>query len=172
LGLVIGLKFIFEVFFCNIVLLKISKMKKLLCIISLFFIIQNANAQTAEESIKSTISTFFSAMYASDTLLMHSVMHPKSTLYSVNISRGKPSKLDETAMPAFYKVINTKRPGVTLEERLLEHKIMIDEDLATDWTPYEFYVNSKLSHKGTNVFTLVKLDGKWQITAIIDTRKR
>jgi Putative lumazine-binding len=147
-------------------------MKKTLFLLALVSILQTANAQTAEESIKATINTFFSAMYASDSVLMKSVMHPKSTLHSVNIYVGKPSKLDETPMSAFYKAIGTKRPGVKLEERLLDHKILVDQDLATDWTPYEFYVNEKLSHKGTNVFTLVQLDGKWVITAIIDTRKK
>jgi Putative lumazine-binding len=147
-------------------------MKKTLYFIVLIGLFETAKAQTPEESIKATINTFFSAMYASDSVLMKSVMHPKSTLHSVNISVGKPSKLDETPMSTFYKAIGTKRPGVKLEERLLDHKILVDQDLASDWTPYEFYVNEKLSHKGTNVFTLVQLDGKWVITAIIDTRKR
>jgi Putative lumazine-binding len=147
-------------------------MKKTLYLLVLISLFETAKAQTPEESIKATINTFFSAMYASDSVLMKSVMHPKSTLHSVNISVGKPSKLDETPMSAFYKAIGTKRPGVKLEERLLDHKILVDQDLATDWTPYEFYVNERLSHKGTNVFTLVQLDGKWVITAIIDTRKR
>jgi Putative lumazine-binding len=147
-------------------------MKKTLFILILICMFKSASAQKPEESIKATINTFFTAMYANDSILMKSVMHPKSTLQSVNISTGKPSKLDETPMSAFYKAIGTKRPGMKLQERLLDHRIMIDEDLATDWTPYEFYVNEKLSHKGTNVFTLVQLNGKWVITAIIDTRKR
>jgi hypothetical protein len=55
---------------------------------------------------------------------------------------------------------------------LLDYKIQIDEDLATVWTPYHFFVNSKLSHCGANAFTLVKIAGKWKIIAIIDTRRK
>lgn len=129
-------------------------------------------AQNQETAIKETVGTFFKAMYARDSTLMKSTMHPSATLHSVNISLGKDSKLDQTPMSAFYKAIANIKPEMKIEERLLDHKIMIDEDLATAWTPYEFYVNDKLSHKGTNVFTLVKLKGTWLITAIIDTRKR
>jgi hypothetical protein len=49
---------------------------------------------------------------------------------------------------------------------------MQDEALASAWVQYEFYVNDKFSHKGTNLITLVKTNDFWKITAIIDTRKK
>jgi hypothetical protein len=32
----------------------------------------------------------------------------------------------------------------------------VDGSMAHAWTPYEFYVNGKLSHKGVNAFTLLE----------------
>ncbi len=146
--------------------------KKIYVLTGLLMMSNVLMAQNQELAIKGTIETFFKAMYARDSTLMKTVMHPNSTLNSVNISPGKDSKLDQTPLTGFYKAIANIKADLKIEERLLDHKILIDEDLATDWTPYEFYVNDKLSHKGTNVFTLVKLKGQWLITAIIDTRKR
>ncbi|HOD10564.1 MAG TPA: nuclear transport factor 2 family protein, partial [Flavobacterium sp.] len=40
------------------------------------------------------------------------------------------------------------------------------------WTPYEFYVNEKLSHSGVNAFTLFKENEKWKIIHLIDTRRK
>jgi hypothetical protein len=44
--------------------------------------------------------------------------------------------------------------------------------MAHAWTPYEFYINGKLSHKGVNAFTLYKDDGQWKIVHLIDTRRK
>ena len=50
--------------------------------------------------------------------------------------------------------------------------IEIDADLATVWTPYQFYYQEKFSHCGVNTFTLVRQKGEWKINYIIDTRRK
>lgn len=146
-------------------------MKKLL--ISFFAILVSLNvfAQTDEQLIQKTVETFFEGMHKRDTTLIKSVMHPDCALNSVIIRTGKPVSQKHEAMAGFYKSIISIPANVKLEERLLEHKIQTDVALAVDWTPYELYVNDKLSHKGTNVFTLTKIDSIWKIFSIIDTRK-
>ena len=73
---------------------------------------------------------------------------------------------------------NLREEGVTAHdpredglEQLFE-AIHVDANLASAWTPYEFYVNDKFSHCGVNSFQLVKLKGNWVITYLIDTRRR
>lgn len=129
-------------------------------------------AQTEEAQIKKTIETFFEGMYKRDTTLLKSVLHKDCSLNSVSIKPNQASSQKSESMAGFLKSIGTIPANVVLEERLLDHKIQIDEALAIDWTPYEFYVNQKLSHQGTNVFTLTKTENTWKIFAIIDTRKR
>jgi hypothetical protein len=41
------------------------------------------------------------------------------------------------------------------QEKLLSLPIQIDVAMLHAWTPYEFYINEKLSHKGVNAFTLI-----------------
>jgi hypothetical protein len=44
--------------------------------------------------------------------------------------------------------------------------------MANVWTPYEFYINEKLSHIGVNSFTLLLENNIWKIVHIIDTRRK
>ncbi len=125
-----------------------------------------------ELQIKNTINVVFEAMKSSDSTLLKTVLHPECTLQTVGIKTGQPSVYKKDKIQNFITSIGTLRPNTTLEERLLSYQINIDEALAIAWTPYEFYINGKLSHFGTNVFTLIKTDTSWKIVSIIDTRKK
>jgi len=50
--------------------------------------------------------------------------------------------------------------------------ILIDGNLASVWTPYEFYFKGQFSHCGVNSFQLVKSNNEWKIQYIIDTRRK
>lgn len=147
-------------------------MNKLAFFVFSFLFLSKTYAQSDHQQIQSTIATFFDGMYKRDTVLIASILHKSCSFNSVNILPGKSAQHKSETMSGFFKSISSIPSNVILEERLLEHKIQVDEALAIDWTPYEFYVNQKLSHKGTNVFTLVKTGESWKIFSIIDTRKK
>jgi hypothetical protein len=151
---------------------KHSSMKKLSLALVCIIVSAKTHAQMEDGQIRKTIETFFDGMYKRDTILINSTLHKNCTLNSVTIMPNQPASYKSESIADFLKSIGSVPANVKLEERLLEHTIKIDEALATDWTPYEFYVNEKLSHKGNNVFTLVKTENTWRIIAIIDTRKR
>ena len=59
------------------------------------------------------------------------------------------------------------------DERISFTSILIDDNLATAWTPYRFYIGETFSHQGVNAFQLVKTrEGEWKILSIIDTRRK
>lgn len=66
---------------------------------------------------------------------------------------------------------NKKKEEIWLE-KLLYFDINIDGNLASAWTPYEFYVNGSFSHCGSNSFQLFKNNGNWEIIFLVDTRRR
>lgn len=72
----------------------------------------------------------------------------------------------------FLKSMATIPADVKFEERLLLWQVLADGTMAQVWTPYEFYVNGKLSHRGVNSFSLAKIAGAWKITYLIDTRRK
>lgn len=142
-------------------------MKKLLLAI-IAFSIQNLAAQ--ETDVRRSIDTFFAGLHATDTTLIRTVCHKEMLLQSIQ-ERPEGGILSHESLKEFYTSIASVPKTLKLEERLLDYKIMIDGSMAHVWTPYEFYVNGKMSHSGTNSFTLLKENGPWKIVHIIDTRK-
>ncbi|GAC17164.1 hypothetical protein [Paraglaciecola arctica] len=55
-----------------------------------------------------------------------------------------------------------------LDEHLLAVIINQQNELASVWTPFAFYLNDKLSHCGSNSFQLVQINGEWKIHYLID----
>lgn len=72
----------------------------------------------------------------------------------------------------FCKSVAAIPKNLKIEERLLSYNIQIDGTMANVWTPYEFYINEKLSHIGVNSFTLLLENNSWKIVHIIDTRRK
>jgi hypothetical protein len=53
-----------------------------------------------------------------------------------------------------------------IEQRIYDPLVRIDNDLAVVWAPFEFRVDGKVDHCGTNSFNLVRTGGKWMIASL------
>ena len=54
------------------------------------------------------------------------------------------------------------------EERIHDPIVRFDDNVAEAWTPYEALKNGQVDHCGTNVFILVRRDGRWLIASVAD----
>lgn len=147
-------------------------MKKLLLLLAVWGLSQlSAKAQsTEEEAIKATIQQLFDGMRKGDSTMVSAVFHPTARLQSVFTNKEGKVVVKTDAISGFVKSIGTPHPAV-YDERLLSYEIRIDEQMATAWTPYEFYVGDKFSHAGVDAFQLAKTEKGWQIIQITDTRR-
>ncbi|HEX4223082.1 MAG TPA: hypothetical protein VHZ97_12005 [Pseudonocardiaceae bacterium] len=61
-------------------------------------------------------------------------------------------------------------PGGTevLAELFYNPVVLVDDDIAVVWARYDFLVDGKVHHWGTNILSLLKRDGRWRISAIAD----
>ena len=65
------------------------------------------------------------------------------------------------------------KPGTThIQERIHDPLVRIDHDLAVVWAPFEFLVDDKVDHCGTDLFVLVHTDGQWVIASVADTGRK
>ena len=135
----------------------------------LFLASFTSNAQKQE--IQKVIETFFEAFHARDSVKLKSICSDKLILQSISESPSG-AKLSNEIAAAFYKSIASIPNEMKFQEKLLSFSIQIDGSMAHAWTPYEFYINEKLSHKGINAFTLFKENELWKIIYIIDTRRK
>ena len=81
---------------------------------------------------------------------------------------GKPSQM------TFEDFANrVGKPGATqIQERIHDPLVRIDHDLAVVWAPFEFLVDGKVDHCGTDLFNLVHTDGQWVIASVADTGRK
>ncbi len=142
---------------------------KQLFLVFLFSISSSIFSQ--ENSPKKVVDDFFTAFHAKDTSALKQLCHPDIVMRTIaNTKEG--NKLKDEKFDEFLNSIATIPTNLKFLEKLLDYKIEIDGNLAHVWTPYEFYVNDKLSHIGANAFTLFNDNGKWQIIHLIDTRRK
>ena len=132
---------------------------------------KGTNESQQAKQIKQSISVFFDGLQTADTLKIQTVCHKEMKLQSI-MEKNAIGTLSFETNKEFYNSIAGLPKNLKIEERLLNYKIQIDGSMAQVWTPYEFYVNDKLSHVGTNSFTLLLENNVWKIVHIIDTRRK
>ena len=141
--------------------------KVLILMLSLFF--QFSFAQ--ENEIQLTIGNFFNAFDQRDSIALKKVCSENLVLHSISESE-KGNKFSVENAANFYKSIATIPLSIKFEEKILSFKVQVDGAMAHVWTPYEFYVNDKLSHSGVNSFELFKENDGWKVVYILDTRRK
>jgi hypothetical protein len=142
--------------------------KVLISIIAICLITLHTKAQTATDSVKTCIETFFKAMKMGDSTLLKNTLHEKAIFRTI-VQKGTTTKIAEENVQGFITAIGTPHKDVYDERITFEH-IHIDGALANVWTPYTFYIGETYSHKGTNNFVLTKTNNIWKILFVIDTR--
>lgn len=125
------------------------------------------HAKTAkEQAVLAPIRAMFNAMTKHDVEAFKEQLLPGGGM--VLMREGKPHQM---TFDAFAEIIG--RPGKAhIEERIHHPLVRIDNDLAVVWAPFDFLVDGKVDHCGTDLFNLVRTDGKWLIAAVADTGRK
>ena len=116
------------------------------------------------------VQTFIEAFQTKDTLKVKALCDETMILQSIN-ENAKGATLSNERPQAFFNSIASIPAELKIQEKILSYSVQVDGSMAHAWTPYEFYVNGKSSHKGVNAFTLFKKDNIWKIVRLIDTRR-
>lgn len=143
-------------------------MRKIVVLIVLF---TSSYSQAQNQEIQKVVENFFEAFHAKDTLKLQSLCDDTMILQSIS-ENAKGTKLSNEKPQAFFKSIASIPAELKFQEKIMSYAIQVDGSMAHAWTPYEFYLNGKLSHKGVNAFTLFKKDNSWKIVHLIDTRRK
>ncbi len=133
------------------------------------------NAQIKEETaIKKVIAELFSDMKNLDTASIRPLFHPNARLQTALMNpKTAMTRLQTESIDSFlFQIARLKSDSLKIEERVTGYEIKIDYPMASVWAPYEFFINDKLSHTGTDAFQLFKSTEGWIIIQICDTRKK
>jgi hypothetical protein len=131
------------------------------------FVTASLHAVTPEEEVVlAPVNAMFDGMAKRDAEAIKKPTLPGGTM--VLMRDGKPTQM---TFEAFAERVG--KPGKThIEERIHDPLVKIDRDLAVVWAPFEFLVDGKVDHCGTDLFNLVQNDGKWLIASVADTGRK
>ncbi|WP_378184674.1 nuclear transport factor 2 family protein [Aquimarina sp. W85] len=123
-----------------------------------------------QEEVKATITTFFEGFHSADTTKIYTSIDKSMILQTIipDTKGGRTITMSNVKM--FVLAIHNKQQSENWKEELLDFKIEATDAIAHVWTPYNFYLNDRLSHCGVNSFQLYNNGTAWKITAIADTR--
>jgi putative lumazine-binding protein len=123
-----------------------------------------APGQSAQDlSVLAPIDALFQGMTKRDPAAIKAAALPGAIL--VLMRDGKPEQMTIEAFADHF----AKPTQMHMEERIHDPLVRIDHDLAVVWAPFEFLVDGKKDHCGTDLFNVVRTDGKWVIAGIADT---
>ena len=126
-------------------------------------------AQSADDSVRSAVNQLFTAMKNADSALLVSSFADSAILQTIIEKNGK--VVVKTDAVGDFAAQVAKMEKNILDERIQFDVVRIDGALAIVWAPYQFYYKGKFSHCGADSFQLVRINGKWKIQYLIDTRR-
>lgn len=136
-------------------------------IVILFFSSFCFGQNTDKDLVKENIEKLFSGMKSADTAIIKSAFTQTAILQTIT----KDGAVKTESLESFLSSISGLSKN-DADERIKIETIHIDGNLASVFTPYEFYFKGKFSHCGANSFQLVKQNNVWKIQYLIDTRRK
>lgn len=147
-------------------------MKQILILLTAgVFISSIASAQSTEDSVKAVVNQLFAAMKGIDAAKLKDAFADGAVLQTISRKQdGSFYVQDEKVIDFAASISKAKKDS--LDEQIVFETIKIDGPLASVWAPYKFYYAGKFSHCGVDSFQLVRVNGRWKIQFLIDTRRR
>ena len=108
--------------------------------------------------IKASVNGLFEGMKTSDSTKIIQSFSNNAILQTIT----KNGEVKTESIKDFAVSISKAEKG-SLDEKIVFSNILVDGNLASVWTPYEFYYQGKFSHCGVNSFQLVKTNNEWKI---------
>lgn len=141
------------------------------CFLFFFVFTMSAQNNSEEAAIKEVIATFFKGLHNGDSAVVSKTFHKDIKIQTTSTQKENKVLVTESKTKLLTGIA-AKNPAHVYFEKLLAINVQTDGNLASVWTPYEFYFNGTFSHCGANSFQLFNNNGLWQITYLIDMRRR
>ena len=149
-------------------------MKSILFATTIFVMTLSVTAQaqnSPEKEVQTTIEVLFEGMLEADGQKVADSFTSDAIMQTIVKNEQGEVAIRSGDLEAFVNSIGSAEPG-RLNEKIGGYEIKVDGELASAWTPYEFYVGEDFSHCGVNSFQLMKTSDGWKIFHIVDTRRR
>ncbi|MFZ0630629.1 MAG: nuclear transport factor 2 family protein [Acidobacteriaceae bacterium] len=123
-------------------------------------------ASPEDQAVLAPVQALFDGMAHRDAAAIRAPLLPGGSLTLMR--DGKPVQISFDDFAARV----AKPAPQRIEERIHHPLVRIDHDLAVVWAPFQFLSDGKVDHCGTDLFSLVRVEGEWRIAAIADTGRK
>ena len=137
--------------------------------ILLFITLHDVSAQSdnpEKASVLATAQKLFDCMAAQDTTLARTILLKEGQFYAIR-NKSDGLVLRAVTYGQFIKGLVNKERRIL--ERMWDPTVLIHDQVAVVWAPYDLHINNKFSHCGVDAFTLLKTNEGWKISHIAYT---
>ena len=130
-----------------------------------------AAQDTEKAAVQNAIESFFVSFHQQDTLALKKSAADVVTMQTISTDSLGNTEVHTMPYADFITRIANIPKTTKFQEKLTSFTIQVDGEMATAWTPYEFWIDDAFHHCGVNSFQLVKFGEVWKIVYLIDTRR-
>lgn len=127
----------------------------------------NPPEPAARSAVLAVVQKFFDAMAAGDVEASRSTLLPDGQFYAVRADAGAAATARRRTHEEYLARLGEGKER--LLERMWEATVLVHENVAMVWTPYDFHRDGVFSHGGVDIFTLVRTDAGWRIASLVFT---
>ena len=119
-----------------------------------------------KDAVLKTVQAFFDTMAAKDVDGARAILQPQGRFHAMRMRDGKPDVRAFSNEEYFADLQASKQ---RMLERIWNPDVRISGLVASVWAPYDFWIDGKLSHCGTDAFDLIKTEDGWKIAGGVYT---
>jgi hypothetical protein len=120
-------------------------------------------------AVLAVVDGLFAAMLARDGAAVTELVEPQGIVTSVTMDAGA-SRVASSSWSEFASRL--PQAPAPIRERLFDPEVRIRGDLAMVWSRYDLSIGDTFSHCGTDLFELIRRDGRWRMLHVTYTRER
>jgi hypothetical protein len=118
------------------------------------------------DAVLKTVQAFFDTMTAKDVEGARKILQPQGRFHAMRMRDGKP---DVRAFSNEEYFATLQAGEQKMRERMWNPEVRIHGLIATVVAPYDFWIDGKLSHCGTDAFDLIKTEEGWKLAGGVYT---
>ncbi len=122
------------------------------------------------QAVLATVDGLFTAMLARDGAAVTALVEPQGMVTSISAGADGSRQIASSSWAEFAARLG-QAPG-PIRERLFDPEVRIRGDLAMVWSRYDLSIGANFSHCGTDLFDLIRRDGRWRLLHASFTRER
>jgi len=121
------------------------------------------------QSVLAAVDALFAAMLARDGAAVTQLVELQGVVTAISPNADGGSRIATMSWADFAARL-PQAPG-PIRERIFDPEVRIRGDLAMVWSRYDLSVGATFSHCGTDLFELVRRDGRWRLLHASYTRE-